>query len=142
MAATTTVLPIRHHSTKSSDFVSKVCVLLAAGICILFEYLLNPVFLVRILASSQRIFLSPDNFRPHEVQLFGSQRTPLRILTQLAFIHDSLEELTFAVASAACDARLGEIHDRESVLSVFARVLHFEVKPLLVAFGVCVHLHI
>jgi hypothetical protein len=38
--------------------------------------------------------------------------------------------------------RLGEISDMESVLLVFEGILSFEVEPLLMSLGVCVHIEV
>lgn len=64
------------------------------------------------------------------------------IVALFALEHDSLEEVSLAVALTPCEARLREVHDHEFILMAFFGVGDTKIEPLLVAFGVRIHLHV
>ena len=64
------------------------------------------------------------------------------MLAHLRLVHYSLEELVLSVSAATCDTRLSEVHNLKDILSILTCIAHSEVKPLLMASCVCIHLHV
>jgi hypothetical protein len=102
----------------------------------------NPLILITVIDRCKCIFFPPLNLGSFISKPVVPKHLPLLVGTFLALKHDSLIELTFAKSCAACKSWLCEVHYHEFKSLVLARVAHSEIKPLLMAFGVCVDLHV
>ena len=103
---------------------------------------LDPVFLVTVFCCGQNLLLSSLYFGLDKLQFFWADTHPLGVLTVLRLVHNTLVKLIPAIPRPTRDSRLGEVHQLQDVLAVFASVAHFEVEPLLMTARVRVNLHV
>lgn len=114
--------------------------LICLGVLLLPKIVFNFLVLVGVLACHHDIFAPSRHLGLYEGELFRGHRLPISVA--FAFEHDPLLELLLAVALAAREPWLREVHDVEGVFLVGLRVLHPEVEPLLVTLRVRVYLHV
>lgn len=98
--------------------------------------------MVAVVDGCKRIFLTPLYLGAFIGQLVFADHLPFLDVALLALEHNALLKFVLAKASTTSYSGLGKVHDHEFVFMVLASIANSKVEPLLVALGVCVHLHV
>ena len=101
-----------------------------------------PLLLVAIVASGHCVFLFALNLSFLKLEFVISDHLPVLNSTLFALENNTLEQLSLAVTKATCHSGFCEVHNHEFVVHLSLGVPDTEIKPLLMAFGIGIYLHI